>query len=72
MEWNDFSPLDYTAWYAGEPNNWGEGEDCVQTSYWGPDWENPNREFWNDDHCDKEFMFICEAYDQALHKAVVS
>ena len=30
FEWNDLSPVDYTHWNAGEPNNSGDGEDCVQ------------------------------------------
>ena len=62
FEWSDYSPFDYTSWMEGEPNNWGEGEDCVTFTF-----TPGHTQFWNDDHCDKPFMFVCEAYDEEYH-----
>merc|ERR1712131_60500 len=58
FEWNDLSPLDYTNWREGEPNDAGEGEDCVQIF-------DDELFGWNDDSCDKHFKFICEVYTDA-------
>ena len=30
FEWDDHSPVTYQNWNEGEPNNWGDGEDCVE------------------------------------------
>jgi len=54
FEWNDHSPFDYTNWEPGEPNNAGNGEDCVEYYPWD--------KMWNDDDCNKEFPFVCQAY----------
>ena len=29
-EWHDRSPFKYTNWHNGEPNNFFEGQDCIQ------------------------------------------
>lgn len=48
----DGSPLRYARWSAGEPNNYGAGENCVELSDAG----------WNDVACDSSPLgaFICE------------
>ena len=51
--WTDGSPLDYTSWQAGEPNNGGSSgitEDCVVTNGQG---------FWNDVGCTNYNSYMC-------------
>jgi len=43
--------LSFTNWYDGEPNNAGNGEDCVEVS---------NFRKWNDLPCNEKRMFVCE------------
>ena len=70
FEWNDLSVVDYTHWNDGEPNNAGNGEDCVQAYDWSDDGIPPNFG-WNDDDCNKETMgWICEAYTEKFHQPV--
>ena len=54
FEWADFSLVDYTNWNEGEPNNAGDGEQCVQMYIWGGT--------WNDDNCSVLNQSICEIY----------
>ncbi|XP_054834316.1 C-type lectin domain family 4 member G-like [Eublepharis macularius] len=50
--WVDDSPLSYTHWFAGEPNDYGHGEDCVTMT---------ERGWWNDYACGREVTgTICE------------
>ena len=53
LEWDDHSPLDYTNWYPGEPNNAGDGEECVQMYIF----ENGA---WNDNNCNDKTEYICQ------------
>ena len=41
----------YVNWNVGEPNNWGNNEDCVQITISGR---------WNDANCNQRLMFFCE------------
>jgi hypothetical protein len=52
FEWTDGTPLDYTAWADGEPNNWGEVENCAHLWSWsgGP---------WNDLDCNSSIYYVC-------------
>ncbi|XP_038144842.1 ladderlectin-like [Cyprinodon tularosa] len=52
--WSDGSPLDFTLWNAGEPNNAGGTEPCVHTN-WGP------VKKWNDKVCAEKYSFVCKA-----------
>ncbi|CAH1796584.1 unnamed protein product [Owenia fusiformis] len=60
--WVDGSPLNYTNWMRGEPNNYYPGEDCVEVhgpgEYpWGGGFY-PGA--WNDDVCEgRNKSFIC-------------
>ena len=49
--WSDGTPLDFTAWNDGEPNNAGE-EDCANLPAW-------NGGLWNDLPCDHVLPYIC-------------
>jgi hypothetical protein len=50
--WVDASPVAFTQWYYGEPNDSG-GEDCAGINYgeWG---------YWNDYGCGASLPFMCE------------
>ena len=54
FEWIDDSPLDYTSWSDGEPNNGGSSgtaENCANTNGQG---------FWNDMSCDYGMSALCK------------
>ena len=44
------TPLSYTNWNAGEPNNWSN-EDCVMV-YWNGK--------WNDEACTTKNRYVCQ------------
>ncbi|XP_062983516.1 macrophage mannose receptor 1-like [Elgaria multicarinata webbii] len=51
--WSDGSPLGYTNWEYGEPNNYNGIEHCGEL--------NPTvRMRWNDVHCDDVYFWICQ------------
>ena len=52
FEWVDNSPLDYTKWGPGEPNNADNIEDCVEMYYYTKD--------WNDVSCYSAAGYICK------------
>ena len=45
------TPVSYTNWMAGEPNNYAGGEDCMQFYTDGK---------WNDDGCTKKKKYVCQ------------
>ena len=49
--WVDGSPMSFTYWNAGEPNNWQCFEDCGDLV---------NGHYWNDNQCTKSFAYICK------------
>jgi len=49
--WTDGSQWDFSAWHTEEPNNAGEGEDCLV--HRGED--------WNDNGCSDRRGFLCKA-----------
>lgn len=51
--WSDGSPVTYSRWNPGEPNNSGNAEDCAEI-YTGSN-------VWNDLNCNSGRYFICEA-----------
>ena len=54
FEHNDHSPVDFTAWSDGEPNNDDGDEDCCEFFPW---------EYkWNDNNCMAGRPFICQIY----------
>ena len=50
--WTTGEPVEYTDWAAGEPNDYGTGEDCTEILWSGY--------AWNDYDCDDWRPFICE------------
>lgn len=51
--WVDGGPLTFTAWLAGEPNDGGGDEDCVEMDLAGGG--------WNDVPCTMTRAFVCES-----------
>ena len=60
--WTDYSPLSYTNWNPGEPNNYGGDEACVAISYYVSDTDGSERATWNDAHCSGEMNYICQKW----------
>jgi len=52
--WSDGSEMRWSRWNNGEPNDYGQGEDCVELR-----WYQDN---WNDIRCDQSRPFICEFF----------
>jgi hypothetical protein len=50
--WTDGTELGWDSWNAGEPNDYGDGEDCVELR-----WDRDN---WNDVSCSNSRPFVCE------------
>jgi hypothetical protein len=50
--WADATPLAYTNWNDGEPNNGGGGEDCAVTA------GDRNYE-WDDRPCNTAYQYVC-------------
>jgi hypothetical protein len=70
--WMDGTPVDYTKWHSGEPNDWANGqancdgtgnEDCVGFVWWTP---VPN---WNDAECNRRNGFVCGYQTVVAHDA---
>ncbi|XP_077993987.1 macrophage mannose receptor 1-like [Glandiceps talaboti] len=58
FEWIDNSPVDFTNWYPGEPNNAGDnGEHCVNAES-----EHHRVGTWNDVDCANMYGYICKKY----------
>lgn len=51
--WTDKTPLDFTGWASGEPNNANGGENCVHLNGF-------NLSSWNDNDCALSFHYICK------------
>jgi len=49
-KWTDHSPWEFTSWGAGEPNNAGRIEDCL---------EHHMELIWNDWPCTESIPFVC-------------
>lgn len=50
--WTDGTPADFTPWNAGEPNDYGAGEDCTHV-YAG-------NGTWNDLDCNAGLRYVCK------------
>ena len=52
-KWSDGSPLNFTKWGNGQPDDWKKSEDCLQF--------NGERTIdgWNDLECEEHQMFVC-------------
>lgn len=51
-EWVDGSSVSYTNWAPGEPNNYGNDEDCLEVGYYASG-------AWNDNACSAQHPFVC-------------
>ncbi|XP_072021026.1 uncharacterized protein [Amphiura filiformis] len=56
FEWTDGTPLDYSNWKSGEPNDSGFGEDCVDMSSYAV----VNGQSWNDNNCSVSYPYTCK------------
>jgi len=53
------TPLSYTNWYSGEPNNaYSGGEDCLEFNYRGSDIAASGK--WNDWGCSGKRKYVCQ------------
>ena len=59
--WDDWSPFDYEQWGQDEPNNNGDGEDCVE-QYVMPEAEIKPNHGWNDEHCMAGYSMVCSVF----------
>jgi hypothetical protein len=50
--WRDGRPVVYSSWEAGEPNDLGGNEECVELRELGR---------WNDEECSRGRSFLCES-----------
>ena len=58
--WADGTPVDYTRWMPGEPNNKHKRENCVAIGHKKRDaFDN----YWNDANCRKRLKFVCKWCD---------
>ncbi|CAJ1070748.1 macrophage mannose receptor 1 [Xyrichtys novacula] len=58
--WVDFSPMVYTHWAPGEPNNANGEEQCVQM--------NRHQGGWNDANCGRATAgYVCKKYPGEIH-----
>ena len=46
------TPLSYTNWNGGEPDNWGDGQDCLMLV------EGSGK--WNDGTCTGKRKYVCQ------------
>jgi hypothetical protein len=51
--WITGEPMTYSNWRAGEPNNAGDGEDCMII-------EGELGGTWDDRPCDRQYAYLCE------------
>jgi large repetitive protein len=54
--WASGESVSYTNWHAGEPNDSGTSEDCVQLNRFHP------TQTWNDEPCGRGFAYVCESW----------
>ena len=52
FKWSDGSPVQYTIYGPGEPNDLYKQEDCVEMHRFSAT--------WNDNHCNKQNPYICK------------
>ena len=47
------TPLSYTNWGTGQPDDWGNIEHCLEVNYGGPG-------KWNDYTCGRSLNYVCQ------------
>ena len=52
FKWSDGSPVQYTNYMPGEPNDVFQQEDCVEML--------KGSATWNDNHCNRQNPYICK------------
>ena len=58
--WSNGENSRFRRWNIGEPNDYGDGEDCVEMLDSG---------WWNDQRCETDRPFVCEADDRGAPDA---
>ena len=61
--WNDGTPWSYKNWKNGEPNDFGENEDCLDIGHHGNE--------WNDETCSKKYNAICKMQSRRTTDATI-
>ncbi|XP_059198374.1 galactose-specific lectin nattectin-like [Centropristis striata] len=51
LQWADGSPVQFTRWHTGQPDNFKGKEHCVEMNWHG--------NFWNDLSCITKLSFVC-------------
>eukprot|EP00117_Sycon_ciliatum_P008894 scpid15029/ scgid11407/ Macrophage mannose receptor 1; C-type lectin domain family 13 member D; C-type lectin domain family 13 member D-like; Macrophage mannose receptor 1-like protein 1 len=51
-------PITHTNWARGQPNNWRNGQDCVEF------WSSTGK--WNDNNCSVPLPYICQMYNNSI------
>ena len=57
--------MTYQNWNEGEPNNWGDGEDCVEMFA-----VEHALGLWNDHFCTDQNEYICQIYTTTDHPKI--
>ena len=52
FKWSDGSPVQYTKFASGQPDDFRKQEDCVEM------WRGSAA--WNDNHCNRQNPYICK------------
>ena len=65
FEWDDHSPVTYQNWAPGEPNDYGDGEDCVELYL-----NEADRGTWNDHFCTDHNEYVCQIYTTTDHPKI--
>jgi hypothetical protein len=55
FNWVDGQKSGFRYWAAGEPNDYGRGEDCTCVN-----WHKNKNGAWNDYFCSAKYNFICK------------
>ena len=53
-------PMEFSAWYEGQPDNWQENQDCLVNMKWN----NSDKYLWDDKSCTEwEAKPLCQIFN---------